>query len=312
MLPVCKEGIYVKFDVHCHAFPSYGFIPNGGKPGHSYFLSVEQQLQIFEDHNVDMGLLLPLIHYEIVPYPQTIREIEEVTKKYPDKFLYFMNMDPRMFYRNPKADFSAYIEYHLERGARGVGEMCANLPFDHPLMDNMLSCINKYKLPLTIHIAPTPYYVYGIYDDYNLSGLERALDKYPDIKFFGHSAEFWSRISGDKQYRDYPKGPIEPDGPVVRLLEQYDNLYGDMSAGSGLNAMTRDPKFTAWFMDKFQDRLMFGMDTSRVIPKETVTLSELMDRLLSDGTITQQVYDKICWDNAAKALGFQTLAEMNK
>ncbi len=302
----------MKFDVHCHAFPSYGFIPNGGKPGYPYFLSVEQQLQIFKDHNVDMGLLLPLIHYEIVPYPQTIREIEEVTKKYSDKFLYFMNMDPRMFSRNPEADYSQYIEYYLERGARGVGEMCANLPFDHPLMDNLLFYVNKYKLPFTFHIAPTPMYTYGVYDDHNLSGLERALDKYPDIKFFGHSAEFWSRISGDKQYRGYPTGPVEPDGPVVRLLEQYDNLYGDMSAGSGLNAMTRDPKFTAWFMDKFQDRLMFGMDTCRVIPKETVTLSELMDQLLSDGTITQQVYDKICWDNAAKNLGFKTLAEMNK
>lgn len=312
MIPTRKEGIVLKFDVHCHAFPSHGFIPNGGKLGDPYFLSVEQQLQMFEDHDVDMGLLLPLIHYEIVPYPQTVREIAETAEKYPDKFLYFMNMDPRMLMRDPKGDFSRYIEYHLERGARGVGEMCANLPFEHPLMDNLLRCVNKYKLPLTIHISPTPYYVYGIYDDYNLSGLERALDKYPDIKFFGHSAEFWSRISGDKQYRGYPTGPVEPDGPVVRLLEQYPNLYGDMSAGSGLNAMTRDPKFTAWFMDKFQDQLMFGMDFCRLVPKENMTLSKLMDQLLAEGTITQQVYDKICWDNAAKNLGFKTVAELSK
>jgi len=36
----------MKFDVHCHAFPSHGFIPNGGKLGYPYFLSVEQQLQM--------------------------------------------------------------------------------------------------------------------------------------------------------------------------------------------------------------------------------------------------------------------------
>ena len=209
----------MKFDVHCHAFPSHGFIPGGGKLGESYFLYVEQHLKMLEDHGVTAGLLLPLIHYEIVPYVQKVKEIEETAKKYPDKFLYFMNLDPRMFFNNPKADFSRVIEYHLERGARGVGEMCVNLPWEHPLMDNMLMYVNKYKLPLTIHISPIPYGTYGIYDDYNLSGLEWALNKYPDIKFFGHSAEFWSRISGDDQYRGYPTGPVEPNGPVVRLLE---------------------------------------------------------------------------------------------
>ena len=99
----------MKFDVHCHAFPSHGFIKNGGKLGDPYFLSVEQQLQMFKDHNVDAGLLLPLIHYEIVPYVQKIKEIKETAEKYPDKFIYFMNLDPRMFFCNPKADFSSLI-----------------------------------------------------------------------------------------------------------------------------------------------------------------------------------------------------------
>ncbi len=302
----------MKFDVHSHAFHSHGFIPGGGELGYPYFPSVEQLLQMYREHGVDKSLLLPLAHFEIVPYIQTNREIQKVAEKYPDKFVHFMSLDPRMFARNPKADFSRYIEYQLERGARGVGEMCVNLPFEDPIMDNMLFYINKYKLPLTIHIAPTPYYVYGIYDDYNLSGLERVLNKYPDIKFFGHSAEFWSRISGDTQYRGYPTGPVEPDGPVVRLLEQYPNLYGDLSAGSGLNAMTRDPAFTNWFMDHFQDKLMFGLDLCRVVPEDSFTLSELMDQLLAQGAITKTVYDKICWDNAAKNLGFKTVAELEE
>lgn len=302
----------MKFDVHCHAFLSHGFIPGGGKLGYSYFSSVEQLLKMFEEHGVTAGLLLPLIHYEIVPYVQKIREIKEAAEQHPDKFIYFMNLDPRMMCNNPKADFSRVIEYHIERGARGVGEMCANLPWEHPLMDNMLFYINKYKLPLTIHISPTPYNSYGIYDDYNLSGLERALDKYPDIKFFGHSAEFWSRISGDDQYQGYPTGPVEPNGPVVRLLETYPHLYGDVSAGSGLNAMTRDIEFTKGFMEKFQDQLMFGLDLGALIPENQITLSEFLDKLLADGSISQTVYDKICWDNAAHNLGFKTVAEQKK
>lgn len=302
----------MKFDIHCHAFPSHGYIPDGGKLGESYFLSVEQQLKMFEDHGIAAGLLLPLIHHEAVPYIQKIKEIRETCEKHPDKFIYFMNLDPRMLRNNPKADFSRIIEYHLERGASGVGEMCSNFSWEHPLMDNMLFYINKYKLPLTIHISPTPYGAYGIYDDYNLSGLERALDKYPDIKFFGHSAEFWSRISGDDQYRGYPKGPVEPNGPVVRLLETYPHLYGDLSAGSGFNAMTRHLEFTKGFMEKFQDRLMFGLDLSKSIPDDEVTLSEFMDTLLAEDSISQTVYDKICWDNAAKNLGFKTVAEQKK
>jgi len=54
------------------------------------------------------------------------------------------------------------------------------------------------------------------------------------------------------------------------------------------------------------------MDLCRVEPKGELTLSQLMDQLLADGTITQTVYDKICWDNAAKNLGFQTVAQLSK
>lgn len=295
----------MKFDIHCHVYADTGFIPKGG----TFFLSIEQQLQAFEEQKVDMGLILPLIHYEIVPYVQTNEGVAEIVRQYPDKFLFFMNLDPRMFYKNPKADFSELIEYNLALGAKGVGEMCANLPFDDPLMQNMFYYINKYKLPLTIHISPTPYNVYGIQDDYNLSGLERALDKFPDIKFLGHSADFWCEISGDDKHGGYPTGPVEPNGRVVQLLEQYPNLYGDLSAGSGLNAMTRDAKFAAAFMEKFQDRLLFGEDFCKVADTQGETLSKHLDQMLKDGAISQTVYDKICWDNAAKLLELPLLSE---
>ena len=49
-----------------------------------------------------------------------------------------------------------------------------------------------------------------------------------------------------------------------------------------------------------------------VIPKDQMTLSKLMDQMLNEGSISQTVYDKICWDNAAKNLGFQTVAELSK
>ena len=175
----------MKIDIHAHVFPKRGYVRD-------VFLSVEEQLQANEEQGVDMAVILPLIHYEIVQTPQIIEDIAELCRQYPDKFVFFMNLDPRMFYRNPEADFSPLIEYYLEMGAKGVGEMCANLPFNHPLMENMFSCIDKYKLPLIFHIAPHQYGYYGILDDENLTALAH-FRSFP-ISSFWAILQFWSEI----------------------------------------------------------------------------------------------------------------------
>ncbi|MGI6538240.1 MAG: amidohydrolase family protein [Caldicoprobacterales bacterium] len=289
----------MKIDIHAHVFPKRGYVRD-------VFLSVEEQLQANEEQGVDMAVILPLIHYEIVQTPQIIEDIAELCRQYPDKFVFFMNLDPRMFYRNPEADFSPLIEYYLEMGAKGVGEMCANLPFDHPLMENMFSCIDKYELPLIFHIAPHQYGYYGILDDENLTGLEGALQKFPNIKFLGHSADFWSEISGDQMHGGYPDGPVAPGGRVVELMRKYDNMMGDLSAGSGLNAIMRDREFGIWFLNEFQDKLYFGHDFCSVRNTKGMvkgmTLSRYMDGLLEEGAISREVYEKICSGNARKLL----------
>ena len=86
--------------------------------------------------------------------------------------------------------------------------MCQS-SFDHPLMENMFSCIDKYELPLIFHIAPHQYGYYGILDDENLTGLEGALQKFPNIKFLGHSADFGARFPETK-CGGYPDGPVVP------------------------------------------------------------------------------------------------------
>ena len=48
-----------------------------------------------------------------------------------------MNLSPHSFYINPEADYSDLIEYYLAMGAKGVGEMCENLTWYDPLMDNI-------------------------------------------------------------------------------------------------------------------------------------------------------------------------------
>ena len=51
-----------------------------------------------------------------------------------------------------------------------------------------------------------------------------------------------------------------PGGLTDRYLSDYPNMYGDLSAGSGLNALTRDEDFTRDFLTRHRDKLLFGSD----------------------------------------------------
>ena len=58
----------------------------------------------------------------------------------------------------------------------------------------------------------------------------------------------------------YPLGPVTPGGLTDRLLTDYPNMFGDLSAGSGLNALNRDEEFTRGFLERHQDKLLYGSD----------------------------------------------------
>jgi predicted TIM-barrel fold metal-dependent hydrolase len=60
----------------------------------------------------------------------------------------------------------------------------------------------------------------------------------------------------------YPRGTVTPGGWTDRYLSDYPNFYADLSAGSGHNALTRDPDFTRRFLHRHQDKLIFGSDCS--------------------------------------------------
>src|SRR5690606_39089224 len=99
-------------------------------------------------------------------------------------------------------------------------------------------------------------------------GLERMLATYPDTVFIGHAVRFWADVSGDAtpdqfHISVYAEGPVAPGGATDRLLREYPNLYGDLSARSGLNALTRDPAFSLDFLERHQDKLLFGTDVLR-------------------------------------------------
>jgi hypothetical protein len=52
----------------------------------------------------------------------------------------------------------------------------------------------------------------------------------------------------------------QPVSHADRYLSDYPNMYGDLSAGSGLNALTRDEDHAREFIQRHQDKLLFGGD----------------------------------------------------
>ncbi|MEN8255300.1 MAG: amidohydrolase family protein, partial [Verrucomicrobiota bacterium] len=218
----------------------------------------------------------------------------------------FCNLDPRNTDREDligEGKFDFLLEQYRELGFKGLGELCPNLPWDDPRMLNLLGSCERVGFPVTFHTISPEYITYGVYDELGLPGLETVLKKFPELKIFGHSAAFWSEISGDltKEEKDfYPSGPVVEGGAITRLMRKYPNLYGDLSGGSGLFALQRDPDHAWRFIDEFQDRLMFGMDCCST----TTVLDhvEWLTQARDDGNITEAAFEKIMWKNINEAL----------
>jgi predicted TIM-barrel fold metal-dependent hydrolase len=79
-------------------------------------------------------------------------------------------------------------------------------------------------------------------------------------------------------------------------------MYGDLSAGSGLNALTRDEEFTRDFLVRHQDKLLFGSDCTDVAgsgpPCQGAQTIAAIRRLSADKRIER----KLLYDNARKLL----------
>lgn len=293
-----EEKKVKRVDMHAHvsAFPEITPFT---------FPSAEQLIEMYDKLDIEKGVLLPIASPE-GNYVTLSNEGAILTAaKYPDRFVWFCNVDPRSMGNNADANLSELLEYYKKLGARGLGELTANIYFDDPKMDNLFSHCEACDMPVLFHISPAPNAFYGVVDELGLPRLEKMLKKHPNLKFIGHSQPFWSEISADntEELRNsYPQGPVKP-GRITELLRTYDNLYCDLSAGSGANAMTRDVEHAISFLTEFQDRILYGCDICAVTNKHPFTFRDFLDGLCEDGRISETVYRKVCRENAVKLLG---------
>ena len=139
--------------------------------------------------------------------------------------------------------------------------------YDNPDALRRFRCCGKRKIPVVVHIDyefdtgrqyPRPSYWYGG----GIEAFERAVAACTGTIFLGHAPGFWAHISGDDKYNKehYPSGKVLPGGKLIEMLRTYPNLYCDLSAGSGLNALTRDPEYAKEFILEFQDRILYARD----------------------------------------------------
>ena len=154
-------------------------------------------------------------------------------------------------------DARAEIERYLGRGAVMIAEQKFGVACDSPEMERVYQIARAHRVPVLMHWQ---------FERFNL-GFERfhrMLEKYHAVNFIGHAQTWWANI--DRNHADqkvlYPKGPVTPGGLTDRYLADHANMYGDLSAGSGLNALTRDEDFTRAFLERHQSKLLYGSDCS--------------------------------------------------
>lgn len=194
---------------------------------------------------------------------------------------------------------------HKANGAVGVGEITHNIWIDNEKIQQLFAAAEKLGMPVLFHMSGEEGFSYGICDKPGLTMLEKALKNYPDLKFIGHSQTFWHEMTADaatdtESRNQWGQGPVKPGGRIPYLFETYSNLYGDLSANSGGQAIMRDEEFGLDFLHKYADRLFFATDMVNV--DMTFPLGSYLDKQYENGKLSAEAYEKICWKNAEKLI----------
>ena len=292
-----------KIDIHAHAVPWPTYTPAYTYRNAPPLTPAQLFEQYYDKTGVSQCVLLPLASPEGLPSPTTSEMMKYLCDADPDRLFWFCHVDPRALTNSPTSKLDTLLEHFKALGAKGVGEITANLYTDDPLMENLFACCEALHLPVTIHIAPHFGGGYGIVDERGLPRLERILKAHPDLIVLGHSQPFWSEIgeNTDANRNTYIKGKVQ-NGRLPALLREYGNLYCDLSAGSGANALMRDREYAARFIEEFSDRLLYGQDAFLPGLSFPFVFDEFLTLMRESGEISEENYRKMVRGNAERVL----------
>ena len=177
-----------------------------------------------------------------------------LARRFPGEFLFGANEVSDL------GDAPAVVEQYLKLGAVVIGEQKFGVECDSPEMQKLYELAAAYRVPILMHWQSGSY-------NHGFDRFHRMLAKYPKTNFVGHAQTWWANIDAanvDDPKKLYPRGKVTPGGLTDRYLRDFPNMYGDLSAGSGLGAFNRDPEHARAFLARHQDKLMFGSDCTDV------------------------------------------------
>ena len=184
------------------------------------------------------------------------KQIDDLKAQYPGRFLgWFASADIT------KPDAEELLTNAVKNGAIGFGELKSHVEAAGPELRRMYSLAADLRVPILVHFQEVPHTpTEGVFAT-GFKNFEAILKAYPKTTFIGHADAFWANISADYANESaYPSGRIKPGGVTDKLLGDYANLYGDLAANSGNNALSRDPEFTQGFLRRHENKLIFGSD----------------------------------------------------
>jgi predicted TIM-barrel fold metal-dependent hydrolase len=226
----------------------------------------------------------------------------------PRRFTWFNSYDVAA------PDAERVLTQAVKDGAQGFGELKYHVAADGPELRRIYALAAELRVPILIHFQEVDHFAgEGTWSTGFAKTFEAVLQAYPKTTFIGHADAFWANVSAD-YHNDaaYPTGPITRGGVTDRWLAAYPNLFGDLSANSGNNALSRDAAFTADFLTRHRSKLLFGSDctcndghgggvsqsnnpaatrmTGKCVARETLALLKR--------STTPAVFQQIVWENA--------------
>lgn len=216
--------------------------------------------------------------------------VRALARAHPDRFVFFANEVADL------EEAPAEIRSFLRRGAVGIGEQKFRVPASGRLFERLVKVAEEFRVPVLMHFQ------HGVYNT-GIEDFHKVLEKYPRVNFIGHAQTWWGNVDAKHEQKVlYPAGQVTPGGITDRLLRDYPNMYGDHSAGSGLNFLTRDPEHAAAFIERHQDKLLYGSDCDDVLGIGPGCQGAQILAQIRKLAPNKRVERKILHDNAKKLL----------
>jgi len=244
---------------------------------------------------------------------RALEQVKAVQAAAPGRFTWFNSYDVT------KPDAEQMLTQAVKSGAQGFGEMKFHVAADGPELRRMYALAADLRVPILIHFQEVDHSPNeGTWSAGYAKTFESILKAYPRTTFFGHADAFWANVSADYHNEAvYPTGPVKRGGATDKWLGDYPNLFGDMSAVSCNTALTRDPEFTADFLKRQQDKLLFGSDCScrdgRGAGYDNPAAPRMAGKCVARETLSvvkrstsAPVFQKIVWGNVNRLLRIPT------